>query len=88
MTVDKVKFVTAREFSKRRDEIFFRINRNNLYELFIEYEANEYESMSDSFRGGDESLKIVTLPMSCIMHMFFKSTYMYTFKEFEGFMET
>ena len=60
LTVDKVKFVTAREFSKRRDEIFFRINRNNLYELFIEYEADEYESMSDSFRGGDDNLKIVT----------------------------
>ena len=60
LTVDKVKFVTAREYSKRRDEIFFRINRGSLYELFNEYEADEYESMSDSFRGADRDLKIVT----------------------------
>lgn len=60
LTVDKVKYVTAREYSKRRDEIFFRINAGQLNDLLSEYEADEYESFSDSFRGGDGSLKIVT----------------------------
>lgn len=57
MTVGKVKFVTAREYSKRRDEIFFRINKTQVYELYNEYEADEYESIAES-RGGD--LRIVT----------------------------
>ena len=60
LTMDKVKYVTAREYSKRREEIFFRINCGQLNDLFSEYENDEYESMTDSFRGGDDRLKIVT----------------------------
>lgn len=59
MTVDKVKFVTAREYSKRRDEIFFRINKAQLYELFNEYEADEYESIAETGKT-DNNLRIVT----------------------------
>lgn len=58
LTVDKVKFVTAREYSKRRDEIFFRLNKNQLYELYNEYESTEYESIAES--GRSNTLKIVT----------------------------
>jgi centrosomal protein CEP41 len=58
LTVEKVKNVTASEYAKRRDEIFFRINKNQVYELFNEYEASEYESIADSSRSRD--LKIVT----------------------------
>jgi centrosomal protein CEP41 len=50
LTVHKVKYVTAREYSKRRDEIFFRITKQQLYELFNEYEAEFEESFSDSSR--------------------------------------
>jgi len=60
LTVDKVKYVTAREYRKRRDEIFFRISCGQLSDLFSEYEGDENENISDSFRGGDGSLKIVT----------------------------
>ena len=60
LTVEKVKYVTAREYSKRREEIFFRINCGQLNDLFSEYENDEYESLTDSFRGGDDTLKIVT----------------------------
>lgn len=46
-TVDKVKFVTAREYAKRRDEIFFRITPRQLGELYEEYERDEYETISE-----------------------------------------
>ena len=57
MTMEKVKFVTAREYSKRRDEIFFRINKTQLYELLNEYEVDEYESIADTMH---HDLKIVS----------------------------
>lgn len=57
LTVEKVKFVTAREYSKRRDEIFFRINKNQMFELLNEYEVDEYESITET---GNHSLKIVS----------------------------
>jgi rhodanese-related sulfurtransferase len=57
MTVDKVKFVTAREYSKRRDEIFFRITRQQLYQLLAEYEGDEFESIQET---GNSGLKIVS----------------------------
>eukprot|EP01034_Spumella_vulgaris_P022012 gene22012-28105_t len=44
--------------TKRRDEIFFRINKRQIYELFNEYEADEYESIAESGRSRD--LRIVT----------------------------
>lgn len=50
LTVHKVKYITAREYSKRRDEIFFRITKHQLYELFNEYEGEYEESFSDSHR--------------------------------------
>jgi centrosomal protein CEP41 len=57
--VQKVKFVTAKEYSKRREEIFFRLTASQLYDLFSEYEADEYESISEAGKSGDD-LKIVT----------------------------
>lgn len=57
LTMDKVKFVTAREYSKRREEIFFRVNKNQLYELLHEYEVDEYESITETT---NNSLRIVS----------------------------
>lgn len=48
MTVPKMKFVTAREFSRRRDEIYYRITPSQVYELYNEYEKDEYESIQDT----------------------------------------
>jgi hypothetical protein len=41
LTVDKVKFISATECVKRRSEIFFRISRRQLFELFDEYEVDD-----------------------------------------------
>jgi centrosomal protein CEP41 len=59
LTIDKVKAVTAREYAKRRDEIFFRITKTQLYELYNEYEADEYETISETGRGA-HNVHIVT----------------------------
>lgn len=47
LTVDKVKFVTAQEFAKRRNENFFRLSRGQLLELYNEYELSD-ENLGDS----------------------------------------
>ena len=61
LTVNKVKFITAQEFAKRRNEIFYRLSRGQLYQLYSEYEANENESMAESHEYGESrSPKIVT----------------------------
>eukprot|EP01038_Epipyxis_sp_PR26KG_P011237 gene11237-15078_t len=70
LTVTKVKYVTAKEYAKRRDEIFFRITTSQLYELYNEYEATEYESITETANRGNhgayagtpnnEALRIVT----------------------------
>jgi centrosomal protein CEP41 len=59
LTVNKVKSVTSREYAKRRDEIFFRLTKNQLYELYNEYEANEYESINENTMGSGD-VRIVT----------------------------
>ena len=48
LTVDKVKFVSNKEFSRRRDEIHFRVSKTQLYELYSEYEAEEYEDIASN----------------------------------------
>ena len=48
-----MKFVTAREFSRRRDEIFYRISPSQVYELYNEYEKDEHESIQDTDAGGN-----------------------------------
>lgn len=55
LTINKVKAVTSREYAKRRDEIFFRITRQQLYELYAEYEADEYETIAETGRGAHET---------------------------------
>ena len=59
MTINKVKFISNSEYSKKRDEIFFRLTKSQLYELYSEYEADEYEDIAevDASYGGP---KIVT----------------------------
>ena len=52
-----MKLVTAREFAKRRDEIFFRISRAQLYALYNEYESDEYETIAEAEHS---DLRIVT----------------------------
>lgn len=58
LTINKVKSVTAREYAKRRDEIFFRLTKTQLYQLYEEYEQEEFESITENNR--DESVRIVT----------------------------
>ena len=41
LTVDKLKNLSVREYAKRRDEIFYRVNKRQLNELFGEYEQDE-----------------------------------------------
>ena len=48
MTVDKVKFVSSQQFRKRQDEIFFRLKKEQLYSLYCEYEADEYEDIAEN----------------------------------------
>lgn len=52
LTVDKVRNVTAREFSKRRDEIYYRITKHQLQELFAEYEQDDEEHFDNHRSGG------------------------------------
>jgi centrosomal protein CEP41 len=48
MTVNKVKFISNSEYSKKRDEIFFRLTKTQLYDLYSEYEADEYEDIAET----------------------------------------
>ena len=59
MTVDKVKFVSSQQFRKRQDEIFFRLKKEQLYSLYCEYEADEYEDIAEN-EIGDYGPHIVT----------------------------
>ena len=60
-TVAKVKFITAQEFARRRNEIFYRLSKGQLYQLYGEYEATDRESMSECHEYGESSSpKIVT----------------------------
>ena len=43
LTVDKLKNITSREFVKRRDEIHYRVNKRQMYELYEEYELADEE---------------------------------------------
>jgi rhodanese-related sulfurtransferase len=40
LTSQKVKFVSVREFNRRRDEIYFRVNKDMLASLLREYESD------------------------------------------------
>lgn len=51
LTVNKVKAVTAREFAKRRDEIFFRLTKQQLFELYNEYEVDEEQIQRSGLHG-------------------------------------
>jgi centrosomal protein CEP41 len=48
LTVNKVKTVSASQFAQRRDEIYFRITRHQIFELYNEYEADEYEDIAEA----------------------------------------
>jgi hypothetical protein len=41
MTVSKLKVISSSEYARRRDEIFYRITKRQLSELYGEYEADE-----------------------------------------------
>ena len=59
MTVNKVKTVSCREYTRRRDEIHFRITKKQLAELYYEYEADELESIRET-EGDLEGPKIIS----------------------------
>ena len=53
LTASKVKFVSVREFNRRRDEIYYRVNKDMLASLFKEYEGD-----SERLGGGATSLGV------------------------------
>lgn len=59
LTVNKTKLISNSAFSKRRDEIFFRLTKAQLLQLYSEYEADEYEDIAETDRSYDGP-KIVT----------------------------
>ena len=62
LTVDKVKYITARECAMRRDEIFYRVSADALFHLYSEYEGDdENESILEvSSSGRSLGPRIVT----------------------------
>lgn len=60
LTVDKVRSVSAREYSRRRDEIYFRLTPSQLHELLSEYDYDEFESIQEMDQHGDGQPRIVT----------------------------
>ena len=48
LTVNKVKTLSSSQFAQRRDEIFFRLTKHQLFELYNEYEADEYEDIAEA----------------------------------------
>ena len=60
MTVSKMRVVSSSEYARRRDEIFYRITRRQLSELYAEYEQDEYESIAETKEGANGSPHIVT----------------------------
>lgn len=51
--MNKVKLISNSAFSKRRDEIFFRLTKGQLFQLYSEYEADEYEDIAETDRSYD-----------------------------------
>ncbi|KAG5189748.1 Rhodanese-like domain-containing protein [Tribonema minus] len=47
LTVDKVKYVTAKEFLRRRDEPYYRVTPGQLFDLLSEYEQDLQEGVQD-----------------------------------------
>ena len=61
LTVAKVRTISASEYSRRRDEIFFRITPSQMFELFCEYENDEDENIDGpSFSGAGATPRIIT----------------------------
>lgn len=60
LTVNKVKVITAKECAQRRDEIFYRLTKTQLYNLYNEYELDERETIGDSLMGSPAGPRIVT----------------------------
>lgn len=55
VTIHKVKTVNAKEISKRRDEVFYRIGKHSLAELYSEYEMESHESITNPSLSYDPS---------------------------------
>lgn len=60
MNINKVQVITAREFARRRNEIYFRVSAKQLFELLSEYEAEDSENVHDSSFDGAGGPRIVT----------------------------
>ena len=58
-TVNKVKVVSCKEHTRRRDEIHYRLTKKQLSDLYSEYEQDEYESIRDT-AGDLDGPKIVS----------------------------
>mmetsp|Transcript_23500 Transcript_23500/g.21372 ORF Transcript_23500/g.21372 Transcript_23500/m.21372 type:complete len:301 (+) Transcript_23500:53-955(+) len=62
LTINKVKIVTAKEFSQRREEIFYRISKHQLYSLYTEYENDEKETITDHITESINKINISSGP--------------------------
>jgi centrosomal protein CEP41 len=60
LTVHKVKVISAAQYAQRREELFFRINKNQMFELYNEYEADEYEDIAEAETRNVGGPRIVT----------------------------
>lgn len=58
-TVEKVKIITDKEVSKRKDEIHFRVSKRQLYQLYGEYEEEDMEDIAGA-QMDDGGPRIVT----------------------------
>eukprot|EP01041_Mallomonas_annulata_P002053 gene2053-4008_t len=67
-TVDKIKFITNKEYTRRRDEIHFRLSKAQLHELYCEYEQEELEDIFDADSKMGSSPKIVCHTESSTPH--------------------
>lgn len=59
-TVAKVKTINAKELSKRRDEVFYRIGKHSLADLYSEYESGEMESFQSRLNAPTGGPRIMT----------------------------
>lgn len=54
-TTQKIKYLTNNQVLRRRDESFLRISRDELRELFEEYEKLDEENVESNIFGGDNN---------------------------------
>mmetsp|Transcript_4014 Transcript_4014/g.5587 ORF Transcript_4014/g.5587 Transcript_4014/m.5587 type:complete len:335 (+) Transcript_4014:173-1177(+) len=60
LNANKVRTISAQEYLKRQDELFYRLSPTELMNLFAEYEVDGYEEVTEN-KGGWDGPRIVTV---------------------------